>query len=138
MLPKPKRLTKHRDFLKIAAKGHVVFGPLATLRIRSVKDEPTKVAFITSTKVFKKAVDRNRAKRRMREAVRLLWGELPQNSHLLFVLKPECRTVAWEAMIQEVGRMISRIPEALQKPPKPSLRARKQADKMSRPKPNKA
>lgn len=138
MLPKPKRLTKHRDFLKIAAKGHVVFGPLATLRIRAVKDEPTKVAFITSTKVFKTAVDRNRAKRRMREALRLLWPELPANMHLLFVLKPECRTIAWESMVEEVKRMVSRIPEALLKPPKPSSRARKQATKLARPKPPKA
>jgi ribonuclease P protein component len=135
MLPKPKRLTKHRDFLKLASYGHTVFGPYATLRVRLIPGESTKVAFITSTKVFKLAVDRNRAKRRMREVVANLWPILPPNTHLLFVLKPECRTVAWEALTAEVKRMVERIPEALQKPAKPSSRARKQAAKMSRPKP---
>lgn len=137
MLPKPKRLTKYRDFLRIGAKGHAVFGPYATLRVRPVPAEKTKAAFITSTKVFKKAVDRNRAKRRMREVVRLLWAELPANTHLLFVLKPECRDAAWPKLVEEVRRLVGRIPEALQKPPKPSSRAQKHAAKMARPKPAK-
>lgn len=137
MLPKPKRLTKHRDFLKLAAQGHAVFGPYATLRIRQTPGDQTRVAFITSTKVFKLAVDRNRAKRRMREAVAQLWPILPSNMHLLFVLKPECKTVAWDKMLAEVKRMVERIPEALQHPSKPSSRARKHAAKMSKPKPAK-
>jgi ribonuclease P protein component len=134
MLPKPKRLTKHRDFLKLAAQGHTVFGPFATLRIRHTLKDQTKVAFITSTKVFKLAVDRNRAKRRMREVVAGLWPILPQNMHLLFILKPECKSVAWEVLVTEVKRMVERIPEALLRPVKPSSRAKKQAAKMSQPK----
>lgn len=138
MLPKPKRLTKHRDFLKLASHGHAVFGPYATLRIRQTPNEPTRAAFITSTKVFKLAVDRNRAKRRMREVVAGLWGSLPPNTHLLFVLKPECKSISWDLLVAEVKRLVERIPEALQKPAKPSSRARKQAAKMARPRiPNK-
>lgn len=135
MLPKPKRLTKQRDFLKLASSGHTVFGPFATLRVRQIKNQPSKVAFITSTKVFKKAVDRNRAKRRMREAVAQLWDKIPAEMHLLFILKPESKTAEWSILIQEVERLISRIPEALLKPSKPSSRAAKHKARMSRPKP---
>lgn len=132
MLAKPKRLTKKRDFLKLASKGHSVFGPFATLRVRETKGKPSKVAFITSTKVFKKAVDRNRAKRRMREVIRLNWSDIPAEMHLLFVLKPESRDAKWEDLVIEVKRMFDRIPEALTKPPKPSSRALKHKAKLSK------
>ncbi len=134
MLPKPKRLTKQRDFLKLASAGHTVFGPFATLRVRQIKNQPSKVAFITSTKVFKKAVDRNRAKRRMREAVGLLWDKIPAEMHLLFILKPESKTADWKVLLAEVERLISHIPEALLRPSKPSSRAAKHSAKLSRPK----
>ena len=90
MLKKHQRLTKKKHFMNLAVKGRSVFGPYATLRFHEIPGAGTHVAFITSTKVFKKAVDRNRAKRRMREAVRAEWESLPMDTHLLFVLKPEC------------------------------------------------
>jgi len=136
MLPREKRLTKHRDFLKIAAQGHAVFGPYSTLRIRRLAEGPSRVAFITSTKVFKLAVDRNRAKRRMREVLSKVWPKIPPHLHLLFILKPECKSVDWNLLVAEVERMLDRVPEALLRPAKPSSRAKKQADKMSRPKPS--
>lgn len=120
--------------MKLASQGHSVFGPFATLRVRHTKGLPSKVAFITSTKVFKKAVDRNRAKRRMREAISLLWSEIPAEMHLLFVLKPESRTAAWDILVAEVRRMLARVPEALAKPAKPSSRALKHRAKLSKPK----
>jgi len=138
MLPKSKRLTKQRDFLKLAASGHTVFGPYATLRVRQVPGKATQVAFITSTKVFKKSVDRNRVKRRLREVVRLLWHELPAGMHLLFILKPEALKAEWPLLTAEIKRMITRIPEALTKPIKPSSRALKHKAKISRPKPSSA
>ena len=134
MLPRPKRLVKKKDFMGLATKGRSVFGPIATLRVKASGTQETKVAFITSTKVMKLAVDRNRAKRRMREAVRSVWSELPPAMHLLFVLKPEAKSIPYEDMIAEVKRLIARIPEAMSKPPKPSSRGVKYATKLATPK----
>lgn len=125
MLPKQKRLTKKRDFMKLATHGRPIFGPYATLRVRVTPNEGTRVAFITSTKVFKLAVHRNRAKRRMREAVRALWPELPADMHLLFVLKPEAMTAPFPRILEEVRRLVGRIPDELTKPPKMSSRGKK-------------
>jgi len=138
MLPRAKRLTKQRDFIKLAQQGRSIFGPLATLRMRQITGEKSRVAFITSTKVMKKAVDRNRAKRRMREAVRANWNLVPPEMHLLFILKPEACTVEYKLMIEEVARLISKIPEALTKPAKPSSRALKHEQKMTQPRRSRA
>ena len=135
MLPRPLRLTKKKDFTRLALKGRSVFGPYATLRIVEVRPKETgKVAFITSTKILKRAVDRNRAKRRFREAVRSLLAEIPQGVNLLFVLKPEARDADYQKLVAEVRRLVSKIPEALLQPSRPSSRGKKHQTKLVLPK----
>lgn len=133
MLPKPRRLTKKRDFMKLAVKGRAVFGPFATLRVVERPGE-SKVAFITSTKVFKLSVDRNRAKRRMREVLRGLLSEIPSGLSLLFILKPGSRDAEYSQLIEETKRMLGKIPEALLQPPKLSSRGVKHRAKLQQPK----
>jgi len=134
MLPKPRRLTKQRDFTKLAVHGRSVFGPYMTLRVNVRPKEPTRVGFITSTKVMKKAVDRNRAKRRMREVVRALLPEIPEHFSLLFILKPETKDVPFEALIAEVRRLVAKIPEAMTRPAHVSSRGKKVMQKHATPK----
>ena len=119
----------------MAVKGRPIFGPLFTLRIMPMKGQPAKIGFITSTKVMKLAVHRNRAKRRMREAARMLYSEFLPEMAYAFILKPEVRTAKFELLESEIRRMIERIPEALTKPPKMSSRGKKVTLKFSQPKP---
>lgn len=73
MLPKPNRLQSHYLFQKTMA-GHrlcsngtmAVFG----LTRRPVDTQPTRFGFVVSKKVDKRAVRRNRLRRRLREIVR--------------------------------------------------------------------
>ena len=132
MLPTNKRLTKKRDFTKLGTQGRSVYGPFATLRVRSVTQSEPKVAFITSTKMFKRAVDRNRIKRRLREVVRLLWNDIPKNTQLIFIAKPEAKDADYQLIVTDVKHMLEKIPEALLKPAKPSPRARKIAEKKAK------
>ncbi len=129
MLKKEDRLTRKRDFDRLATQGRSVFGPYATLRVRSIKEGSPKIAFITSTKVMKKAVDRNRVKRRMRAVLRELLTAAPQKTHLLFILKPEIADVPYTGLVAEVRRLFEKVPEALTKPPKLSPSAKKQQEK---------
>ena len=129
MLPKPRRLTKKRDFMRLAVKGRAVFGPYATMRIVERQGE-SKIAFITSTKVFKLSVDRNRAKRRMREVLRGLLPDIPPGLSLLFILKPESRDAEYARLVEEVKRMLGKVPEALLQPPKISSRGVKHKAKL--------
>lgn len=117
----------------MATKGRSIFGSLATLRVRldarAPKDTQSKIGFIVSTKVFKRAVKRNLAKRRFRSAVRELLPQIPTGYHLLFVLKPETLTADYQVMKAEILHMVSKIPETMVKPLKLSPRARKEMGK---------
>ncbi len=126
MLPKPERLRRAKDFALLSQKGRVIYSPFYALRLRP-SQEATKVGFVTSTKVFKTAVKRNRAKRRMRETLRLLKDEWPKNVDLLFILKYETLDAAFEDLQAAVRRSFEKVPDALSKPPQPRkhLKARR-------------
>lgn len=129
MLPREKRLTKKRDFLKLGTAGRPVYGVFTTLRVRALHKPETKVAFLTSTKMFKLAVDRNRVKRRLREILREIWDELPSSMHLLFIAKPEALDGDFLKIKEDIRHMLTKVPDALRKPARPSPRARKNAEK---------
>jgi ribonuclease P protein component len=118
MLPKNERLRRAKDFALLSQKGRVVYSPFYALRIRA-SQTPTKVGFVTSSKVFKTAVARNRGKRRMREVLRLLKSDWPKNMDLLFILKFELLKVDFKELETMVRRSFEKIPDAMQKPPAP-------------------
>ncbi len=127
MLEKEKRLRKTRDFALLSQKGRVVYGPFFTLRFRQ-SEEATKIGFVASTKIFKRAADRNRAKRRMRAALRALEVSWPRNVDLLFIAKREVITVQFEEIKTQVLKAFEKMPEAMKRPPqKRKPRAKKKS-----------
>lgn len=133
MLAKPHRLVQARHFEKLSHQGRSVFGPFVTMRVRQTGENRSKIAFITSTKVFKLAVDRNRVKRRLRAILRELLPNVPKNVHVLFVVKPEALKAEHAPLKAEIERLLGKIPEALTKPAKPSPGAvRKQAKRAAK------
>lgn len=71
MLPKKHRITDDYDYKRVRRLGETFHTPLFILTIAPAKDPTTlRFGFITSKKLDKRAVVRNRAKRLLREAVR--------------------------------------------------------------------
>lgn len=75
MLPKENRLRQEQDFKQLARAGQAVFSPNLSLKLLRNNSDLSRFGIIVSTKVSKKAVLRNRLKRRLREIIRL---NLPQ------------------------------------------------------------
>jgi ribonuclease P protein component len=125
MLSKPERLRRARDFALLSQKGRVVFGPYVTLRFRQ-SSLATKVGFVTSAKIFKTAVERNRTKRRLREVLRALKVQWPKQMDLLFIAKREAMTAEYAELQSSIKRMFEKIPDALKLPPRPkALKAKR-------------
>ena len=127
MLAKIHRLRRMRDFALLSQRGRVVYARFFTLRVR-VSQEPTKIGFVITTKMFKRANKRNRIKRRLREVLRLHQSSWPQNMDLLFIAKPEALTAPFEDLTKGVLHAFTKIPEALTKPvPKRPPKAKKKS-----------
>ena len=90
MLPKSKRLNLKTDF-KHMIGGKFINSKYAKLYLRMGDNHPPiggpKIGIATSSKIFKKAVDRNRARRLISAAIEPLYGRLPLNINILALPK---------------------------------------------------
>jgi ribonuclease P protein component len=73
MPARPPRLKQRRDFQRVAGKGQRAARPGLVLQALPVAGPDLRIGF-TATKKIGNAVVRNRTKRRLREAARLLLG----------------------------------------------------------------
>lgn len=101
MLPQQYRLKRMKDFEILYKEGYFVNSSLVTAKIWQIEPEKyprraytkddLKIGFVVSTRVDKRAVVRNRLKRQMREAVRLLLkdGKLKSGFLIAFMAKKE-------------------------------------------------
>ncbi len=111
-----ERLTKRRDFLA-AAKGRRTARPAFSLECRARGDEgPPRFGFTVSKRTAKKAVERNRIRRRLKEAVRLLARDhgRPGSDYVLVGRRPAL-TEPFQALTGDIAR-------ALTQEPRPALR----------------
>ena len=71
MLPVKYRLAKRKDIERVMKRGRSFFVKDIGIRIAKNNLDNSRITVVTSLKVSKKAVDRNRLKRQIREIIRL-------------------------------------------------------------------
>lgn len=103
MLAKKFRLTGAKNFTRIQKEGKVYQS--ADFGIAYIKREdadPSRFGFIVSTKIAKDAVDRNRFKRAMSEAVRIASIDLINGFDAVFLAKTSIVRVPTSEVMKEV------------------------------------
>lgn len=105
-----------REFRKVRSHGVPVRDPLFTLRVTEYRPRHGEtwrpraiVGIVVSKKTLKRAVDRNRARRRMREALRTLPGGLPPCRAILLP-NPAVLTVPFPELQAALAGALSRAP----------------------------
>ncbi len=123
MLSKERRLRHERDFARLSVKGRPLYGPFCILRARKSGSKPSKIGFVASGKIFKKAVLRNEIRRRMSEALRPWVEKVPEGYDMIFVARPEVQNVDFEELRTSLKHLIEKMPVELERPfvrrPKP-------------------
>jgi len=85
-LPARHRMTASADFAALRAEGVAFRGALCLLVALRRPGEPTRVGFVASKRGVGGAVERNRARRRLREIVRRRFARLPDQGWLLMLV----------------------------------------------------
>ena len=109
--PKSKHLLRHADFQRVYQAGRrqftgnmtVFFLRRAVLTEDAVTGSSLRVGF-TVGKVLGGSVERNRIKRRMREAVRISWPEVEAPVDVVFHPRKSVLTLPYSQVASEVAR----------------------------------
>ena len=111
--PRALRLLRHADFERVYQKGRRHFSPhLTAFYLRRESGEGLRVGF-TVGRVLGGAVDRNRMKRRLREAVRLRRPEDAPPVDVVINPKKSLLTADFEEVLREVARAFDTIREKM-------------------------
>lgn len=108
MLPKENRLKKKKDFNKVAAGDQQISGNFLILKFQSNDLSVARVGFVVSKKVSKKAVLRNKVKRRLREAVRAELARVRPGFDLVFFTRREIKEKEFSDIQQLVKQLLEK------------------------------
>lgn len=88
MLARPQRLVKEKDFEKVFKQGRAYYTKLLGMKVLNSQFEFNRFGIVVSTKISKKATERNRLKRQIRQAARELDKELKPGFDLVILALP--------------------------------------------------
>jgi ribonuclease P protein component len=110
--PRAARLLKHSDFERVYKQGRRHFSPHMTVFFLPQAEGSARVGF-TVGRVLGGAVQRNRIKRRLREAVRLRRSTLKGAVDVVINPKKSVLTLEFALVLEEVGRAFAVIAKRL-------------------------
>ena len=106
----PPHLKRRAEFLRVAAKGRKM--PMAGLVLQVLAradDAPARIGF-TVTKKVGNAVVRNRTRRRLREAARLLLLQAPvSGADLVVVGRDQTRRRPFTLLVDDLRQALARV-----------------------------
>ncbi len=105
MLPKQNRLNLRKEFFSLKKDGKMINSE--TFGLLFAKGESSKFNFIVSTKISKKAVERNLVKRRLREIVRQM--PKPPQVNGVFLCKKSILNKTYQELKKEVENVFNKI-----------------------------
>jgi len=110
MLPQSNRLRKKEDVDRVFRRGRPVNGGLLMIKSLGSDSSTPRVAVLVGKKLEKKAVHRNRIKRRLREVIRLHIDQLPAGRDLLIVARSsKIRDISWKKLVEDTLSLLSKI-----------------------------
>lgn len=101
MLPKIYRLKKDKDFKRIFQAGKLVSGEAFVIRVVGNDEKVTRFGIICGLKLSKKAVVRNRLRRRFGEAIRKLFKNI-RSGYDVVILPKNAADISQEALISDL------------------------------------
>lgn len=109
-LPRGQRLTASAEFQALFQQGKRVDRPALIVLYRDVPDT-TRVGFAVSRKLGN-AVQRNRARRRLREAYRVARPSAPLHAAIVIIGRPAVLTAPFPVLVDQLRQALAAVPGA--------------------------
>jgi len=108
MLAKPYRLTKDKDFERLAREGRAVYGGELMLKWRLNNLKQSRFGFVVSKKVDKRAVVRNKIKRRLRAVVRENLSKIRPGYDVMILTRSEIKNLTFMQLKNKIDDLLIR------------------------------
>lgn len=108
MLSKKYRLTKEKDFKRIKASGRSFFSSWFRVRCLNNNQETSRFAVVISTKVSKKASQRNRLRRQIREIIRLNKPKIKEGFDLMISVNNKALDQTYQALEKDLLALLNK------------------------------
>jgi ribonuclease P protein component len=108
MLPKDNRIKKKNDFELIFNKGRTFKNSFFILKVLSNDLKINRFAFVISKKVSKKAVERNKIRRRIVSFLEANLHNFKEGLDVIFIVLPQAKNKSF-AQIKEATENITKI-----------------------------
>ncbi len=117
MLKKNNRLKSKKAFIATYKNNNVINSEMFILHIgknKTDKNCPTRVGFVVSKKVHKRAVKRNRIKRLLREVIRLMYksndtSTIDNYQSLIFTAKKEALEKTYHEVKNDILILLNKL-----------------------------
>lgn len=108
MLKKINRISQRKDFEEVKSKGEMINSPLFGALCLINETTEVKFGFIISKKISKKAVERNKIKRRMSEILRKKLTVFKPGTKIIFLTKKSILGAKIAEVEKEIEKLISK------------------------------
>jgi len=108
MLTQKNRLKKKKDFERVFKKGKGLKEDFLILKMSKNNLSQSRFGFIVGTKISKKAVLRNKLKRRLRELVRGKIEKIKKGFDIIFIAQPGLENRDFWELEEILNRIFSR------------------------------
>lgn len=102
MLPKKHRINR-KLFEEVVKKGKSFFSPYLSLKIAPTIENQSRFAFVVSSKVSKKAVERNKIKRRARSIVQKNLSKIKKQINAIIFFKKGAEKMTFQELEKEIN-----------------------------------
>lgn len=111
MIPKKNRFHGHHALDSTYKHGKTLRSELMNLKFAPTKNDQYRLSVVVSKKVSKSAVVRNRIRRRLYEAMRIVdkEGSLPQKDIILTVFDESVATMGAKELQQTINKLVTKI-----------------------------
>jgi len=114
VLKKINRISRRKEFLEIKNKGKIINSPLFGVVSLVDETQEIKFGFVISKKISKKAVDRNKIKRRMSEVLIKKIDKFKLGTKIVFLAKKSLLGAKIQEIETEIDKLI-KTPQSLGK-----------------------
>lgn len=108
MLAKEYRLTKTKEFENVFDNGKAFFTKILGIKYAKNNLDVTRFGILISAKISKKAVVRNKIKRRLREIIRLHFDKIKQGYDIVVLTRSGIKESDYEKLERDMGYAMSR------------------------------